>query len=144
MWIAALVDLYNATADKRSRQSAVHGLVSQCAAARSRAVGEPLPTHLAWPSSAVMVASAAAAATAAGADAAAGLASELTTAPRIARARGQITQADFVAVDARLDTVLALLWLTHGAAARSASAFYLRPGERFVPRDHPRYAFVRG
>lgn len=45
---------------------------------------------------------------------AAGSASELTTALRIARARGYITQADYAAVDAVLDQVRALLWrLTH-------------------------------
>jgi four helix bundle protein len=45
---------------------------------------------------------------------AAGSASELTTALRIARARGYVTQADFVAVDTTLDRVRALLWrLTH-------------------------------
>jgi len=45
---------------------------------------------------------------------AAGSASELTTALRIARARGYITPADFAAVYATLDRVRALLWrLTH-------------------------------
>ena len=45
---------------------------------------------------------------------AAGSASELTTALRIAKARGYITLADFDAVDAVLDRVRALLWrLTH-------------------------------
>jgi len=45
---------------------------------------------------------------------AAGSASELTTALRIARARGYITVADFAAVDAPLDRVRAMLWrLTH-------------------------------
>jgi four helix bundle protein len=45
---------------------------------------------------------------------AAGSASELTTALRIARARGYITPADFATVDATLDRVRALLWrLTH-------------------------------
>jgi four helix bundle protein len=45
---------------------------------------------------------------------AAGSASELTTALRIARARGYITAADFTAVDAALDRVRAMLWrLTH-------------------------------
>jgi hypothetical protein len=45
---------------------------------------------------------------------AAGSASELTTALRIARARGYITPADFAAVDAVLDRVRAMLWrLTH-------------------------------
>jgi len=45
---------------------------------------------------------------------AAGSASELTTALRIARARGYITAADFVAVDAVLDRVRAMLYrLTH-------------------------------
>jgi four helix bundle protein len=45
---------------------------------------------------------------------AAGSASELTTALRIARARGYITQADFAAVDAVLDRVRGMLWrLTH-------------------------------
>src|SRR5512147_3134876 len=45
---------------------------------------------------------------------AAGSASELTTALRIARARGYITAADFAAVDAALDRVRAMLWrLTH-------------------------------
>src|SRR5262249_46528870 len=45
---------------------------------------------------------------------AAGSASELTTALRIARARGFITPADFDAVDAALDRVRAMLWrLTH-------------------------------
>ena len=45
---------------------------------------------------------------------AAGSASELTTALRIARARGFITAADFAAVDAPLDRVRAMLWrLTH-------------------------------
>jgi four helix bundle protein len=45
---------------------------------------------------------------------AAGSASELTTALRIARARGYITLADFAAVDATLDRVRAMLWrLTH-------------------------------
>jgi hypothetical protein len=40
----------------------------------------------------------------------------LTTARRIARARGYITPADFAAVDAALDKVRAMLWrLTHGA-----------------------------
>src|SRR5512139_2391251 len=48
---------------------------------------------------------------------AAGSASELTTALRIARARGYITPADFAAVDAVLDRVRAMLWrLTHRAA----------------------------
>ena len=43
-----------------------------------------------------------------------GSASELTTALRIARARGYITGADFDAVDASLDRVRAMLWrLTH-------------------------------
>ena len=45
---------------------------------------------------------------------AAGSASELTTALRIARARGYITPADFTAVDTALDRVRAMLWrLTH-------------------------------
>lgn len=45
---------------------------------------------------------------------AAGSASELTTALRIAQARGYITPADFAAVDAALDRVRAMLWrLTH-------------------------------
>ena len=45
---------------------------------------------------------------------AAGSASELTTALRIARARGYITAADHTAVDAALDRVRAMLWrLTH-------------------------------
>ena len=45
---------------------------------------------------------------------AAGSASELTTALRIARARGCITPAEFAAVDAVLDRVRAMLWrLTH-------------------------------
>ena len=45
---------------------------------------------------------------------AAGSAGELTTALRIARARGYITHADFAAVDAVLDRVRAMLWrLTH-------------------------------
>ena len=45
---------------------------------------------------------------------AAGSASELTTALRIARARGYITAADHAAVDAALDRVRAMLWrLTH-------------------------------
>lgn len=45
---------------------------------------------------------------------AAGSASELTTALRIARARGYITAADFTAIDAALDRVRAMLWrLTH-------------------------------
>jgi len=45
---------------------------------------------------------------------AAGSASELTTALRIARARGYITAADFTAVDNALDRVRAMLWrLTH-------------------------------
>ena len=45
---------------------------------------------------------------------AAGSASELTTALRIARARGYITPADFAAVDGTLDRVRAMLWrLTH-------------------------------
>jgi four helix bundle protein len=45
---------------------------------------------------------------------AAGSASELTTALRIARARGIITAADFAAVDKDLDRVRAMLWrLTH-------------------------------
>jgi len=45
---------------------------------------------------------------------AAGSASELTTALRIARARGHITPAEFAAVDAALDRVRAMLWrLTH-------------------------------
>jgi four helix bundle protein len=45
---------------------------------------------------------------------AAGSASELTTALRIARARGYITTADFATVDASLDRVRAMLWrLTH-------------------------------
>jgi four helix bundle protein len=45
---------------------------------------------------------------------AAGSASELTTALRIARARGYITTTDFTAVDAVLDRVRAMLWrLTH-------------------------------
>jgi len=45
---------------------------------------------------------------------AAGSAAELTTALRIARARGIITAADFAAVDAPLDRVRAMLWkLTH-------------------------------
>ena len=41
---------------------------------------------------------------------AAGSASELTTALRIARARGYITPTDFAAVDATLDRVRAMLW----------------------------------
>ena len=45
---------------------------------------------------------------------AAGSASELTTALRIARARGYITPAEFAAVDVVLDRVRAMLWrLTH-------------------------------
>jgi four helix bundle protein len=45
---------------------------------------------------------------------AAGSASELTTALRIARARGYITPAEFAAVDAALDRVRGMLWrLTH-------------------------------
>ena len=45
---------------------------------------------------------------------AAGSASELTTALRIARARGLISASDFAAVDAPLDRVRAMLWrLTH-------------------------------
>jgi len=41
---------------------------------------------------------------------AAGSASELTTALRIARARGYITQADYAAIDGVLDRVRAMLW----------------------------------
>ena len=45
---------------------------------------------------------------------AAGSASELTTALRIAKARGYITPTDYANVDAVLDRVRALLWrLTH-------------------------------
>ena len=45
---------------------------------------------------------------------AAGSAGELTTALRIARARGYITPDDFAAVDEPLDHVRAMLWsLTH-------------------------------
>ena len=45
---------------------------------------------------------------------AAGSASELTTALRIARARGYITPADFATVDVSLDRVRAMLYrLTH-------------------------------
>ena len=45
---------------------------------------------------------------------AAGSASELTTALRIARARGYITAQDYAATDAVLDRVRAMLWrLTH-------------------------------
>lgn len=45
---------------------------------------------------------------------AAGSANELTTALRIAQARGYITAADHAAVDAVLDRVRAMLWrLTH-------------------------------
>lgn len=45
---------------------------------------------------------------------AAGSASELTTALRIARARGYISPADFAAIDVALDRVRAMLWkLTH-------------------------------
>jgi four helix bundle protein len=45
---------------------------------------------------------------------AAGSAAELTTALRIARARGYITQEDYAAVDAHLDRVRAIAWqLTH-------------------------------
>ncbi len=45
---------------------------------------------------------------------AAGSAAELTTALRIAKARGYISDADFAAVDAALDRVRAMLWrLTH-------------------------------
>ncbi len=45
---------------------------------------------------------------------AAGSASELTTALRIARARGYIPPADFAAVDEVLDRVRGMLWrLTH-------------------------------
>ena len=45
---------------------------------------------------------------------AAGSASELTTALRIAKARGFITASDYAAVDAPLDRVRAMLWrLTH-------------------------------
>ena len=45
---------------------------------------------------------------------AAGSASELTTALRIARARGIISAAELAAVDAPLDRVRAMLWrLTH-------------------------------
>src|SRR5688500_17711410 len=41
---------------------------------------------------------------------AAGSAAELTTALRIAKARGYITAADYAAVDAPLDRVRAMLW----------------------------------
>ena len=45
---------------------------------------------------------------------AAGSAAELTTALRIATARGYITRADYAAVDAPLDRVRAMLWkLSH-------------------------------
>ena len=45
---------------------------------------------------------------------AAGSAAELTTALRIARARGYITVAEHAAIDAPLDRVRAMLWrLTH-------------------------------
>jgi four helix bundle protein len=45
---------------------------------------------------------------------AAGSAAELTTALRIARARGYISAQDHAAVDAQLDRVRAMLWrLTH-------------------------------
>jgi four helix bundle protein len=45
---------------------------------------------------------------------AAGSASELTTALRIARARGYITAAEFGSIDSTLDRVRAMLWrLTH-------------------------------
>ncbi len=45
---------------------------------------------------------------------AAGSASELTTALRIAKARGYITPTDYAAVDVVLDRVRAMLWrLTH-------------------------------
>lgn len=45
---------------------------------------------------------------------AAGSASELTTALRIAKARGYITPADYTTVDVVLDRVRAMLWqLTH-------------------------------
>jgi four helix bundle protein len=45
---------------------------------------------------------------------AAGSAAELTTALRIARARGYITGAEYTSVDAALDRVRAMLWrLTH-------------------------------
>ena len=45
---------------------------------------------------------------------AAGSASELTTALRIAQARGYITPAEFAAVDVKLDRVRGMLWrLTH-------------------------------
>ena len=45
---------------------------------------------------------------------AAGSASELTTALRIAKARGYISASDFAAIDAPLDRVRAMLWrLTH-------------------------------
>jgi four helix bundle protein len=45
---------------------------------------------------------------------AAGSAGELTTALRIAKARGYITHADYAAIDAVLDRVRAMLWkLTH-------------------------------
>jgi len=59
---------------------------------------------------------------------AAGSASELTTALRIAQARGYITPADFAAVDAVLDRVRAMLWrLTHGTA-RAAVRGRMAPG----------------
>jgi four helix bundle protein len=54
---------------------------------------------------------------------AAGSASELTTALRIARARGYITQADHAAVDATLDRVRAMLWRLTIKAHGPASAF---------------------
>ena len=45
---------------------------------------------------------------------AAGSARELTTALRIAKARGYITHADYAAIDGCLDRVRAMLWrLTH-------------------------------
>ena len=45
---------------------------------------------------------------------ASGSAAELTTALRIARARGFITDADFAAIDKPLDSVRAITWrLTH-------------------------------
>jgi four helix bundle protein len=56
---------------------------------------------------------------------AAGSASELTTALRIARARGYITPADFAAVDAVLDRVRAMLWSMASQCTSCSDVQYL-------------------
>jgi four helix bundle protein len=56
---------------------------------------------------------------------AAGSASELTTALRIARARGYITPAEFAAVDVVLDRVRAMLWSMASQCTSCSDVQYL-------------------